>query len=379
MKVWKQLVLAGAIVLGAAGLAARFLPSSHAMLDQIGMLGVFDAVGLLPAPPSDESAGDGWGGGGAPQVKAAAVLQLALRDEVVAIGTGRGVQSVVLGAGLAGRVQALQAASGQWVEAGAPILSLDAEDAELEVERARLMLEDARATLARQERLAGTGATSDLTRQEAQLALRKAELDLRAAERTLADHRITAPIAGYLGLIAVQPGDLVTPATEIARIEDRRLLTVDFSVPERVAARLTVGDAVWVALLAQPDQEVEGRITALDSRLNETSRSLRVQAQIANADDRWRAGMAMRVRFTFTGDSYPAVDPLAIQWGASGAYVWVLRDGLAERQPVRIVQRNAEAVLVEAGFRPGDLVVSEGVQALRPGAPATLAGAAGEG
>jgi RND family efflux transporter MFP subunit len=379
MKVWKQLMLAGAIVLGAAGLAARFLPSSHAMRDQIGMLGVFDAVGLLPAPPSEESAGDGWGGGGAPQVKAAAVLQLALQDEVVAIGSGRGVQSVVLGAGLAGRVQALQAASGQWVEAGAPILSLDAEDAELEVERARLMLEDARATLARQERLAGTGATSDLARQEAQLALRKAELDLRAAERALADHRITAPIAGYLGLIAVQPGDLVTPATEIARIEDRRLLTVDFSVPERVAARLTVGDAVWVALLAQPDQEVEGRITALDSRLNETSRSLRVQAQIANADDRWRAGMAMRVRFTFTGDSYPAVDTLAIQWGASGAYVWVLRDGLAERQPVRIVQRNAEAVLVEAGFRPGDLVVSEGVQALRPGAPATLAGAVGEG
>ena len=67
MKVWKQLMLAGAIVLGAAGLAARFLPSSHAMLDQIGMLGVFDALGLVPAPPSEGSAGDGWGGGGAPQ------------------------------------------------------------------------------------------------------------------------------------------------------------------------------------------------------------------------------------------------------------------------------------------------------------------------
>lgn len=379
MKVWKQLVLAAGIVLGAAGLAARFLPSSHAMLDRIGVLGVFDSLGLLPAPAADDSTVAGWGGSGAPQVQAAAPLQLTLRDEVIAIGSGRGVQSVVLGAGIAGRVQALQAASGQWVEAGAPILSLDAEDAELEVERAGLLLEDARATLARQERLAGSGVTSDLARQEAQLALRKAELDLRAAARTLADHRVTAPIAGHLGLIAVQPGDLVTPSTEIARIEDRRRLTVDFTVPERVAPRLAVGDALRVALLSQPDQEVEGRITALDSRLDETSRSLRVQAQIANADDRWRSGMAMRVRFTFFGDTYPAVDPLAIQWGATGAYVWVLRAGLAERQPIQIVQRNAEAVLVEADFHAGDLVVSEGVQALREGAPAALVAEMGEG
>ena len=74
---------------------------------------------------------------------------------------------------------------------------------------------DAQTTLDRLDRLTGSGATTALQRQDAELALRTAELTLRAATRDLDDHQITAPIAGYLGLIDVQPGDLVTPATVI--------------------------------------------------------------------------------------------------------------------------------------------------------------------
>jgi hypothetical protein len=87
--------------------------------------------------------------------------------------------------------------------------------------------------------------------------------------------------------------------------------------------------------------------------------------------------MAISLSIELTGDSYPAIDPLAIQWGANGAYVWVLRDGKAAQMPIRIVQRNAEDALVEAAFAAGDLVVTEGVMALRPGAPAVAAEPAG--
>ena len=64
----------------------------------------------------------------------------------------------------------------------------------------------------------------------------------------------------------------------------------------------------------------------------------------------------------FPGDTYPSVDPLAIQWGTDGAFVWAVRDGKAERVPVRIVQRNTESVLVVGRSRRGDSVVTEGVQ-----------------
>ena len=66
----------------------------------------------------------------------------------------------------------------------------------------------------------------------------------------------------------------------------------------------------------------------------------------------------------FPGDSYPSVDPLAIQWGSDGAFVWVVREeGKARRTPVRIVQRNTENVLVAADFGAGDVVVTEGIHA----------------
>ncbi|MEY3309580.1 MAG: hypothetical protein RLZZ413_3618, partial [Pseudomonadota bacterium] len=71
--------------------------------------------------------------------------------------------------------------------------------------------------------------------------------------------------------------------------------------------------------------------------------------------------------------SHPAVDPLSIQWGADGAFVWAARDGKALRLPIRILQRNSDAVLVEGDFQPDDLVVTEGVQALRPGSEVQLA------
>jgi hypothetical protein len=69
----------------------------------------------------------------------------------------------------------------------------------------------------------------------------------------------------------------------------------------------------------------------------------------------------------FPGDSYPAVNPLAIQWSTEGAFVWAVRDGNAVRVPVRIVQRNTDSVLVDGDLPAGTQVVIEGVHELREG------------
>jgi RND family efflux transporter MFP subunit len=259
------------------------------------------------------------------------------------------------------------------VAVGDVIAELDAEAARLMVDRAELVYQDRKKTAERLDQLAQTGATTALQQQDAELALRTAELELQSAERDLADHQLVAPVAGYVGLIEAQVGDLVSSTTAITRIEDRSSLLVDFRVPERVAARISLGDAIEATAISTPGELVQGRIVAVDNRVDETSRTLRVQATIANPEDRLRAGMAFQISLVFTGAAYPSVDPLAIQWGAEGAYVWVVREMKAIRVPIRIMQRNAAAVLIDATFDPADLVVIEGVQALRPGAEVTLA------
>lgn len=374
MKVIPQLAIVVLIGAVAVPLSAWFVPGTRPWLDRVGLLQPLTAAGLVPPAPAEEERGPGGANpvnGGVPVVASALQIER-LRDVASAIGSARGVQSVELSFEVTGRLEAVLVAPGSLVAAGDVIAQLDAEAARLVVERARLVLDDAQRTADRLKQLSASGATTELQRQEAELSLRTAELALQSAERDLADHRLVAPIAGYVGLVEVQAGDLVSPSTPITRIEDRSSLIVEFRVPERLAAMVGVGDAVQATPISTPGEVIEGRIMAVDNRVDEASRTLRVQATIGNADDRLRAGMAFEINLFFTGEEYPAVDPLAIQWGADGAYVWVVRGGKAARLPIRILQRNAESVLVEAAFEPDDLVVTEGVQALRPGADVTV-------
>ena len=376
MKVLTQTVIVAALALVAIPLSAAFVPGTRPWLDRVGLLQPLTAIGVVSEAGTDEGAprgpGQGPGGGRATEVLAAPVETLPLRDVITAIGSARGVQSVELSFEVAGRLKALTVAPGQKVEAGAVLAELDAEAAELAVERAELVLEDARRTVERLDQLAQSGTATALQRQEAELAQRTAELDLQAARRALADHRLLAPVAGHVGLIALQPGDLVSPATPVTRIEDRSSLIVEFRVPERAASLIGIDAEIEASAISVPGSAVAGRVVAVDNRVDEASRTLGVEALIPNAGDRLRAGMAFQVDLAFTGETYPAVDPLAIQWGAQGAFVWVLREGKANRLPIRIVQRNADAVLIEADFTPDDQVVTEGVQALRPGAEVTV-------
>ncbi len=380
MALWKQIVLT--VVLLGAGLVgwAALVPTAQPWLDRIGLLGPLKDLGLIAeAAEEPAQAGGGNRGGGGTVVIAAAAQSVVLNDVIAAIGSARGARSVTLQAEVDGQVTALFVAPGEMVAAGQPIAELDSAAAQIALDRAALILADAQATSARVAQLQARGATTDLQVQDADLALKTAELQYREAEFELSRHRIMAPIDGSVGLLAVEVGERVSNGSEITRIEDRSSLIVDFRVPERIVRMISPGVAVQAVPLADPGLVLRGQISALDNRVDEASRTLMVQAAIANQDDRLRSGMAFSISLTFEGDSYPGVDPLAIQWGSAGSFVWIVREGKAAQLPVRIVQRNATTVLVDGALQEGDLVVTEGVQALRPGAEVSVAAPPADG
>ena len=372
MPIWKQTILVFAALAAALLLWVTQVPAALPFLDRYGVLAQLDRLGLHVASPAAEPAGmpppgGPRQGGGPALVVAEEPAPRIMNDIVTAIGSARAARAVTLASEISGRLTTLNVASGDYVEAGATVAELDSDAARIAVDRATLMLDDARATWDRLSQLQTSGATTQLQVQEADLALKTAELALREAEFALAQHRVVAPVSGWVGILAVEIGDQVSPNVEITRIEDRSSLIVDFRVPERIVRLLKVGDPVTVSPLAQPGVELAGRISALDNRVDEASRTLLVQAAIGNEDDRLRPGMAFKIALAFTGESHPAVDPLAIQWGSEGAYVWAVREGKAKRLPIRILQRNSDVVLVELDLMPGDLIVTQGVQSLRPG------------
>jgi RND family efflux transporter MFP subunit len=116
-----------------------------------------------------------------------------------------------------------------------------------------------------------------------------------------------------------------------------------------------------------PDRQIEGLITATGSRIDPTSRSLRVRARIPNADDAIRPGTSFEVELVFIGRPYPRVREVAVLWSRDGAYLWRVRGGKAEKVFVKLVRRDHGRVLVDGPLQAGDSIVVEGVQGLRAG------------
>lgn len=372
MSYWLKLI---AICLGLGLVSvsawAVFLPASHPVLDRMGLLGPMQAVGL-PIPDSETgSAGAGAAarGGGEIQVVAQEVVEASSGSRLVAIGTARAQRSVTLSSEVAGTLKSVSVRSGDWVEAGNLVAELTDEAQQLAVARAELALRDAQARAERVAQLSGSGSATQVQIDEAELALNRATLDLRDAEFELRRRQITAPISGWIGLIALEPGNQVTTSTELARLDDRSALLIDFQIPERLVGLISVDDTLEANPLSRSNEIIEGRISAIDARVDQGNRSLRIQGEIANEDDRLRPGMAFRVTVALPGEMLPLVDPLAIQWDRNGAFVWVLDgDSKVQRVRIEIVQRRDTAVLVRADLQAGAVVVVEGVQNLRPGA-----------
>lgn len=368
MSFWKQLVASLVVIVVAVGLWLRFFPSAPEMLESWGLEW---AVAAVPerAGPDGETGQDGRAGGfGQPALVVASRIETAtINDRLSAIGTGRATSSVSVTPFASGRLTERLVESGSRVEAGDAIARLDAEAEEIALDRARVALEDAEARLERIRALRNTNTATAVQVNEAELAVTNARLAVRDAELTLERRTVVAPISGIVGILPVSAGNYVTSQTEIATIDDRSRIVIDFWVPERFAGMISVGDTVSAASIARPDEHFDGVVSAIDNRIDAQSRTLRIQASITNDDDMLRAGMSFQVTMTFPGDSYPAVDPLAIQWGTDGAFVWLVEGGKARRAPVTIIQRNTDSVLVAGEFGQAGAVVTEGIHAVREG------------
>ena len=293
------------------------------------------------------------------------VSQKLINDRLSAIGTGRALATVAVTPWSSGVMDKIYVSAGMHVNIGDPVAKLDSDNEEIVVERAKVEVNDAELTMARTVKLRASNTATEVQELSAKLALDKARLALRDAELAADRRTIRAPVSGIVGILPVDAGNYVTSDTTIARIDNRDHILIDVWVPERFAPLIKIGQQVKATSIARPGEEFVGRISAIDNMIDEQSRTLRIRAEVDNASGVLQSGMSFSVSLAFPGDPYPAVDPLAIQWNAEGAYVWPVKNGVVEHVRVGIVQRNADSVLVTGALYQGDLVVTKGVQNLQ--------------
>lgn len=359
----------------AAAAYVYFVPGAADMLARLG-------IPVPPGAPTAETAasagGPGPGGSGMRRGGRAFVVVTApvgtarINDKLTAIGEGEAAHSVTVMSPASGTLAELLVRPGETVEAGAVIGRLDSETEQIAFERANLAFDDAQAALARVEELAAANAATTVQRNTARLAADNARLELQAAELALRRRTITSPISGSIGLFQVSPGNAVTAQTVVTTVEDISHIIVSFWVPERYASAIATGIPVTASAVALPGVPLNGEVVAVDNRIDPASRTLKVLAQIGNEAGRLRPGMSFSVSMDFEGETFATVDPLAVQWSSDGAYVWHYADGKVDRLFVEIIQRNSDGILVEGDLAEGDLVVTQGVQQLSPGAEVRL-------
>lgn len=377
----KQLFVSLVVIVVAAAAYIFFVPGAPQMLARIGI--------NLPAEATPaESAGNGrqaaaggggrQGGGGrggfnrSMVVVTAPVTTGTINDTLTAIGEGTAAQSVTVTAPAAGTLDELVVRPGQTVARGAVIGRLDDEAEAIAYERARVAQQDADEALSRTQELAKANSATTVQINAAQLAATNAELSTRAAKLALDKRTITAPIGGTVGLFQVSAGNQVTAQTVVTTIEDTSEIVVGFWVPERYAPMISPDMPVTASAVALPGVAIAGEVSAVDNRIDPASRTLKVEARIDNQSGRLRPGMSFSVTMDFPGETFPVVDPLAIQWSSDGAFLWRYAEGKVERVGVEVIQRNSDGVLVKGDVAAGDQVVTQGVQQLSPGAEVRL-------
>lgn len=302
-------------------------------------------------------------------VIAESVQYKARRTRIEAVGTARARLSVSLFPEVAGEVVEVNFQPGDRVQRGDVLLALDSRDEKLALELAELRLADATRTLDRYTQV-NRGAELAVPETEvdtARTALDSTRIERDRAKLALERRFVTAPFEGYVGITEIDAGDRVDSTTEITTIDDRSVLLVSFEVPEAFVGRLKKGDPVRVEVWSAERTEALGRVVDLGSRVDAISRAFAARAEVANAEDQLRPGMSFRVQLDLTGATFPSVPDVSLQWGAEGAYIWVVENDRARRIPANLIQRQEDRVLVEADVPDNAMVVGEGVQSMREG------------
>lgn len=319
-------------------------------------------------PPAGSGFGGRSGGSGPTLVVTAPVEMDSTGTAIRAIGTAAAVRSVTIYPQVTGIVSEVAFTPGGEVRDGQVILRLDAADQQVAVDRATIALEAARQAVERAERLSKSGNVTAVALSDAETNQQKAEIDLKSAGLELAKRTIRAPFTGMVGLTDISIGDLVSSSKAIVTVDDMASVTVAFEVPESSAGRVGLGQPVSATSTASPGVTMAGTISAIDSRIDAATRTLKVEATLPNDSRAIKPGMGVTISLALPGEMQPSVPSLAIQWDRQGSFVWKLAGDKVRRTPVQIISRRSGVVTIAGPLAEGDQVVVEGVMKLREGA-----------
>jgi membrane fusion protein (multidrug efflux system) len=295
------------------------------------------------------------------------------------VGSLKSVQGVAVSGDLAGIVSEIAFESGRTVKKGDLLVQLNADQETAQVAAAEARCELAKLEIRRKRELQAKSALSSSEVDIAENELRQATAARELSVAMLARKRITAPFDGVLGIRQVNLGQYLNPGAPVVTMHSTNPILVTFSLPQQQIDRAKVGSPLKISIGSDSDREEyrDGAITALDSRVDEASRSVTVEGSIPNTDQRLRSGMFVNVEIPLPLEEDVLVVPAsAINYAPYGDSIFVVKTAVAgagdaprtvEQQFVKLGAARGDQIRVLGGLKPGDEIVTSGAFKLRPG------------
>jgi membrane fusion protein (multidrug efflux system) len=296
-----------------------------------------------------------------------------------AIGTVAAVQGVTVSADLPGVVDRIAFESGRTVQAGDILVQLDTRQEQAQLAAAEAQLELTRLNYGRMKGLVEQDAVSRAEFDSAAAGDKQAEARVREIRATIARKTIRAPFTGVLGIRQANLGQYLNAGDAIVPLQSLNPIYVNFGVPQQQASAARRGSVVRITAGEAAGRAITGRVSAVNSVVDEATRNVQVQATLENPGNLLRPGMFVQTQLNQgASETVIALPASAINYAPYGDSVFVVTDlkdasGRSYRgvrqQVVKLGAARGDQIAVLSGINPGEEVVTSGVFKLRNGVP----------
>jgi membrane fusion protein (multidrug efflux system) len=300
------------------------------------------------------------------------------------VGSMRAVNGVLVSTDLAGIVAQIAFDSGTEVKKGDLLVKLDTQQEDAQLHSAQARRELARISLDRQKDLIAKKAVAQSDVDSAESEFRQADAAVEESQALIARKTIAAPFDGVVGIRQVDLGQYLNVGSTIAPLQSLDPIYVEFGIPQQDIDQVVPGKKLRVRADGIDGREFQGEVTAIDSKVDESTRNVTVQGTVRNPDHKLRPGMYVSVDVLLPEqEGVVAIPATAINYAPYGDSVFIVKDATEPgpdgklgkevvQQFVKLGASRGDQVAVLSGVKPGDEVVTSGVFKLRSHAPVMI-------
>jgi len=301
------------------------------------------------------------------------VIRKDINETIIYSGTIQAQTFAVLAAEIGGQITSINAAKGDSVAAGQPLVAIDRRAVQINLDRATINLKQAEADLARWLELKQTGsvAVSDFENMQTRRNLAAVAVD--DARLALEKCVLTAPFAGIIADKSVETGEMAAPVMPMMHLINIDQVKASLDVAERDVTVILCGQTAAVTMDALPGQIFTGKVVFVAASAAPRSNTFRTELAVANPSHQLRPGMICRVTLDRRTIAGALIAPLAALIPSKGQYIsFVAIDGHAVRRVVKLEAIIANQAVISEGLTAGEQVIIEGSRTMADGQSITI-------